>query len=84
MKPWLMVDVIFRMSELGAKQREADRIINQYARRVIRLKRDEIQRRRDKEVDAAESDGEEVAQDAAPDAVLTLFLWLIFSCHFGF
>lgn len=49
MKPWLMVDAIFKWSELGAKQRAADRIINQYAGRVIRLKRAEILRRRDEQ-----------------------------------
>ncbi|KAJ1519326.1 hypothetical protein ONE63_004625 [Megalurothrips usitatus] len=42
MKPWLMVDAMFRWSPLGAKQAEADRVINLYAQRVIRLKQKQI------------------------------------------
>lgn len=45
-QPWLMLDFLFRLSPLSRQQDEADRIINEYAQRVIQLKRRQVEQRR--------------------------------------
>jgi cytochrome P450 len=42
-----MVEPIFRLTKLGRQQQHADKIINEYANKVILLKKEEIRRRRE-------------------------------------
>lgn len=70
MKPWLMVDALFRLSSLYTKQRQAEDIINEYALRIIKMKKDEIASEAGNEITSPDDDSGVKKKVAFLDLVL--------------